>query len=65
MLEVLDGVLRDREWLELGRPTLADIGCAPLIGRAEEAQISVGDYPHVASWLGRFQRLPRYVPMPA
>lgn len=61
---VLEGALQGREWLELDRPTLADIGCYPLVAVAGDASIEVHEFPNVSAWLRRFQEHPQFVPMP-
>jgi glutathione S-transferase len=60
-LGVLESRLASRQWLVLGRPTLADIGCAPLAEKSRDALIEVSDYPHVKDWLQRFATLPFYI----
>lgn len=64
-LAVLEGALDGREWLELGRPTLADIGCYPLVAVAGDASIDLGEFPRVSAWLKRIQEQPQFVPMPS
>jgi glutathione S-transferase len=64
-LAVLENALQGQEWLELDRPTLADIACYPLVALAGDASIDLGEFPGVSAWLKRFQDLPRFVPMPS
>jgi glutathione S-transferase len=56
-LQVLEGRLADREWLELDRPTLADIACYPYPARAPHALIPLEPYPAVRAWINRFEAL--------
>ena len=64
ILKVLNQHLQDREWLELGQPTIADIACFPYVAMAHEGQIDIQAYPHVTAWVERFKQLPRFVAVP-
>lgn len=64
-MQVLQGRLASRDWLELGKPTLADVACAPLVAVHAEAGLQLSDYPHVQAWLARMQSMPGYVGIPA
>ena len=64
LLDVIDAHLTERQWLELDRPTIADIACFPYIGLAADGQISLDNYPHVISWINRTKQLSGYVSMP-
>jgi glutathione S-transferase len=55
--------LVQRQWLELNRPTIADVACFPYIALAEDGKISLTDYPHVVAWLKRVKQLPNYTEM--
>jgi len=57
-LAVLQGRLRDNQWLALGRPTLADVACYPYVSVAPEGGFRLEDYPGVAAWVKRFEALP-------
>jgi glutathione S-transferase len=61
---ILDAHLADREWLELGHPTIGDIACFPYTALAGEGGISLEPYPHIRRWLDRMRQLPRFIPMP-
>lgn len=61
---ILDAHLADREWLELGHPTIADIACFPYTALAGEGGIDLTPYPNVLAWIARIKRLPRFIPMP-
>ena len=64
-LRVLDGHLANREWLALGRITIADIACFPYIAMAPDADISLDEYTAVTAWIGHIKALPGYIPVPA
>ncbi len=63
-LAVLDAHLDGRTWLELDRPTVADLACFPYAALAPEGQVPLAPYPHVQAWIGRVKALPGYVSMP-
>jgi glutathione S-transferase len=62
-LEALDRHLAGRDWLAVGRPTIADLACYPYVALAPEGGIEPADYGSVAAWLGRVEALPGFVPM--
>jgi glutathione S-transferase len=64
ILKVIDEHLAQRHWLELGRPTIADIACFPYIGLAADGKIFLDAYPNVVAWVERIKQLPGYVGMP-
>lgn len=61
---ILDAHLADKEWLELGRPTIADIACFPYTALAGEGGIDLSPYPNVLRWIDRFKTIPGFIPMP-
>jgi len=61
---ILNDHLADREWLELGHATIADIACFPYTALAGEGGIDLSPYPNVARWIERVKTLPRFVSMP-
>ncbi|MGB5241031.1 MAG: glutathione S-transferase [Prochlorococcaceae cyanobacterium] len=63
ILEQLERHLGDRQWLELDRPTIADIAVFPYVALAGDGGIDLAPYPHVRAWIERIQGLPGYVPM--
>ncbi len=63
-LKLLDAHLVCREWLALGRPSIADIGCYPYVAMAPEGGVSLDKRANVRAWIARFEALPGYVPMP-
>lgn len=64
ILQVMEEHLQERKWLELNRPSIADVACYPYIGLAPEGGISLEAYPNVVAWIERIRKLPGYVSMP-
>lgn len=64
ILGQLDRHLSDRRWLELDRPTIADVVVFPYIALASDGQISLDEYPHIQTWIERVKNLPGFVGMP-
>jgi glutathione S-transferase len=64
VLAVIDRHLAQRQWLELDRPTIADIACFPYIALAADGKISLNDYPNLVSWIDRVKQLPSFIGMP-
>lgn len=65
LLNIINQHLATRAWLELDRPTLADIACFPYIAMAHEGKISLEHYPHTLAWIERFKQLPRFINLPS
>jgi glutathione S-transferase len=63
ILDQLELHLADRHWLELERPTIADIAVFPYVAMAGDGGIDLAPYPNVRAWIARIQDLPGYVPM--
>ncbi len=63
-LAQLDARLDGRDWLELDRPTVADLACFPYAALAPEGRVPLDPYPHLQAWIGRVKALPGYVTMP-
>jgi glutathione S-transferase len=63
ILEQLERHLGDRHWLELDRPTIADVAVFPYVALAGDGGIDLAPYPNVRAWIARIQALPGYVPM--
>ena len=63
-LAVLDEHLAGHEWLELGRPTIADLACFPSTALAGDGGLSLEPYTNVRVWIDRIKALPGYVSMP-
>jgi glutathione S-transferase len=64
VLKTIDQHLAQRQWLELDRPTVADIACFPYIALAVDGKISLADYPHVTAWIDRLKQIPGYIELP-
>lgn len=63
ILKVLDQHLRSRNWMELERPTIADIACYPYIELAQEGEVSLQNYPNLVAWITRIKQLKGYTSM--
>jgi glutathione S-transferase len=55
---------RTGDWLELGRPTIADLACFPCVALAPDGKLDLAPYPHILKWIARIKQLPSYVAMP-
>ncbi len=64
ILNILNKHLVDRDWLELDRPTIADLACFPYVALSHEGGISLEPYPAIQSWIERIKALPNFVSMP-
>lgn len=65
VLRLLNDHLENREWLELGRPTIADVACFPYISFLPDWNFDMSDYPAVVAWVKRIQALEGYIPIVA
>jgi len=63
ILQQLDEHLRDRAWLELDRPTIADVAVFPYVALAPDGKIALDGYPHILGWIDRIKSLPNFVAM--
>lgn len=61
----LEKHLSSREWLELGRPTLADIAMFPYVASAPDGGLSLEPFEATRRWIGRVESLPGYIAMPS
>ena len=59
-LALYEARLRDRDWIALDRPTVADIAAFPAISQSSDGDISLDGYPAIRAWLDRIRRLPGY-----
>jgi len=64
-LRIVEDRLAESDWLEVERPTIADISCYPMLSVLDEAGLSLADYPHVSRWIDRLVQLPGFLPMPS
>lgn len=65
VLDLLDQHLANRDWLVLGRPTIADIACFPDVALGQEGGAPADGHANVMAWIGRIKALPGWVPMSA
>lgn len=63
ILQIIDRHLKGRLWLELERPTIADLACYPYIYLAPDAQIELSFYRNICAWMEQVQDLPGYIAM--
>ncbi len=63
ILDQINRHLADREWLELGHPTIADIAAFPYIALASDGKISLNEYSNILAWMERIKQLPGFVGM--
>ncbi|HET6619978.1 MAG TPA: glutathione S-transferase [Dongiaceae bacterium] len=61
---ILDAHLSDREFLELGHPTIGDIACFPYVAMAGEGGIELKAFPNLPRWIDRIRQIPGFIPMP-
>ena len=61
---ILDAHLSDREFLELGHPTIGDIACFPYVAMAGEGGIELKAYTNLPRWIDRIRQIPGFIPMP-
>jgi glutathione S-transferase len=59
-LAALEAHLKDREWLALGRPTIADISVYSGIHYAADGKFDLSKYPGISAWKARVEALPGY-----
>jgi glutathione S-transferase len=64
VFKIMDDHLATREFLELGRPTIADIACFPYTAMAGEGGIDLAPYRSVRAWVERMRRMPGFISMP-
>jgi glutathione S-transferase len=65
LLKIIDTHLAARNWLALGKPTIADIAAYSYIAHAPEGHVSLAAYANIQRWLGHIEKLPGFVAMPA
>lgn len=63
ILSQLNQHLAEREWLELGHPTIADVAVFPYIALAQDGKLNLASYPYLLDWLDRMKHLPGFVGM--
>jgi len=60
-LAMLEGRLKNSQWLALGSPTVADISCYPYVSVSPEGGFKLENYPGVMAWVKRFEALPGWI----
>jgi glutathione S-transferase len=63
-LALLESRLDGRAFLELGRPTVADLAVFPCVALAPEGKVPLDDYPNVRAWTERIRAQKFFVTMP-
>lgn len=63
ILTQLNQHLAQREWLECGHPTIADVAVFPYIALAHDGKIDLSSYLSVLEWLERVKHLPGFIGM--
>jgi glutathione S-transferase len=64
ILCVIESHLATRPWLELGRPTIADMAVFPYVALAPEGGVSLQPYPNIRAWIARVKALPNFLALP-
>jgi glutathione S-transferase len=65
VLAIFEAHLAKKQWLTLGRPTIADIACFPYVALGHEGGITLEPYPAIRAWIERIKKLPNFISMPA
>jgi len=60
-LRVLDGHLRDRDFVATDRPTIADLSLVGYLFWPDEFDVTWDHYPAIEAWLKRIEALPGWV----
>ena len=60
-LAVLEGRLKNNDWLACGRPTIADLACYCYTSVSPEGGFDLNAYPSVAAWVKRVEALPGWI----
>ncbi len=60
-LGTVEAGLAGHDWLGGSRPTIADVAIYPYASLADEAGLSLTEWPAVKAWAERFEALPGYV----
>lgn len=64
ILGIVNDHLASRIWLELGRPTIADLAVFPYIALAPQGGVALDGYPAIQGWISRIKALTGFIPMP-
>ncbi len=60
-LRLFEQRLRDRKWIALDRPTVADVAPYPALAQCGDGDVSLDPYPAIRRWMARVQGLPGFV----
>lgn len=60
VLVAIEHQLRDMDWLEGGRLTIADLACAPYLALAHEGGVDLSANPRIQAWTARIAALPAF-----
>lgn len=63
-LNIIERHLGGRDWLALGRATIADVACFPYIALGHQGGVGLAAYPAIRAWIGRIATLPGFIEMP-
>lgn len=63
-LKLYNDRLKNRQWIALDHPTVADVAAFPAISQAGDGDISLKGYDAVEAWLDRIRKLPGFVAIP-
>ena len=62
-LTTLEQHLIRQQWLVSEQVTIADVACYPYISLADEAEVTLDNYPSVRRWMSDFEALPGWIPL--
>ncbi len=63
ILSQIDTHLKNKNWLELGHPTIADVAAFPYIALARDGNINLDQYSNILKWIHRLKELPGFIAM--
>ncbi len=64
ILPIIDKHLSHRQWLEMERPTIADMAVFPYVALAPEGGVSLQPFANIEAWIKRMKALPNFLAMP-
>jgi glutathione S-transferase len=64
LLNLMNGHLKQRDWLAADHATVADIACYPYLFLAAEGGVDTESYDAVTAWMRRFEAMPGFWPIP-
>ncbi|MGD0074877.1 MAG: glutathione S-transferase family protein [Candidatus Binataceae bacterium] len=60
-LRLYEDRLKDRKWIALDHPTVADVAAFPALSQCGDGGISLDEYPAIRAWIERMRALPGFV----